>query len=257
MEQTNLQPSKNLTFTKTTPIDLIRSAIQSQKLSEASDKDLSKRFSLIFWMIGLRNHHVPTDEQMILLFKYIRKNYPNRSINELTLAFDKAINNQLDVEDYKPYDQFTLEYFVRIFNAYRKWSAMILKEFEKPIEQKTLPMPETTVKEMQEDINEYLSRKDLNINFTPPYLFDYAERLGLIKLSKEEKINIYEKAARFRKETLYVQAQSLRKEDMIEYNQFCQMYEGGAKNIKGNEVNLLKNLAKKIAFIDYATSNKL
>ena len=88
---------------------MIRSAIESQKLSEASDKDLSKRFSLIFWMIGLRNHHVPTDEQMILLFQYIRKNYPNRSINELTLAFDKAINNQLDVEDYKPYDQFTLE----------------------------------------------------------------------------------------------------------------------------------------------------
>lgn len=241
-----------MTSIKTTPIDLIKQAIQSQKISESTDKDLSKRFSLIFWMIGLRNQHVPTDEQMKMLFQYIRKNFPDRSINEITLAFDKAINNQLEVDDYKPYDQFTLEYFLRIFNAYRKWSYQLLKDFQKPEEPKQLPMPETTKEEMQQDIQEYLNRKHLNINFVPPYLFDYCERLGLINLTKEQKFEIYEKAADVRKETLYIQAQSMRKEDIIEYNQYCQLLKEGIKNIKGTEVNILKNLSKKIAFIEYA-----
>lgn len=220
------------------------------KINEASDKELSERFAIIYWMIGLRPQHFPTEEQSLMIFNYIRNNFGNRFVNELVFAFDKAINNLLDIDDVKVYDQFTLEYFVRIFNSYRKWSYCILKENEKPIEYKSLPMPETTEIEMQSEINEYLN-KELNINYLPPYLYDYAEKLNLIKLSKQEKIAIFDKAKLFRKHQLREIAENYRKEDIVDYNNFCHKLDTGFKK---DDIELfnLKNLAKKIAFIDYA-----
>jgi hypothetical protein len=234
-------------------IDTVKQALEGLKISEASDKELSQKFGIVYWMIGLRPKHFPTAEQDQFLFNYIRTNYPNKTVNELIIAFDKAINGLLDIDDIKCYDQFTLEYFCRIFNSYRRWLKNFSNENIKQQEIKALPMAETTEQEMKEDIQYYLN-SDLNINFIPPYLFDYLERLGMYKLSKLERIAIFDKAKDYRKQQLKEIASSFSKEDIANYNYFCHKLEVGFEK-DSQELYNLKNLAKKMAFIDYAKNN--
>ena len=230
--------------------DKVRDALGGLKIKDATDKELSERFTLIYWMIGLRPQHFPTPEQDKFLFSYIRDNFGSRTTTELILAFDRAINGVLDIDDVKCYDQFTLEYFCRIFNAYRKWVFNLSKEIQKPQEYKSLPMAETTEQEMREDIEYYL-KSDLNIKLIPPYLYDYLERLNIHKLSKDEKIAVFDKAITYRKFELKEFAQSYDKGDIANYNYFCHKLETGFEK-DSQEMFHLKNLAKKMAFIYYA-----
>jgi len=234
----------------TDTVNKVKEALSANKIADASDHELSEKFVLVYWMIGLRPQHFPTAEQDQFLFNYIRSNFGSRTTNEIVLAFDRAINGVLDVDDIKCYNQFTLEYFCRIFNAYRKWVFNLSKEIEKPQEYKSLPMAETTEQEMREDIDYYL-KSDLNIRFIPPYLYDYLERLNIHKLSKEEKIAVFDKAKTYRKFELKEFAQSYTKEDIANYNYFCHKLETGFDK-DSEELHYLKNLAKKMAFIDYA-----
>ena len=237
----------------TDTVNKVKEALSANKIADATNKELTEKFVLVYWMIGLRPQHFPTFEQDEFLFNYIRSNFGSRTINEIVLAFDRAINGVLDVDDIKCYDQFTLEYFCRIFNAYRKWVFNLSKEIEKPQEYKSLPMAETTEQEMREDIDYYL-KSDLNIRFIPPYLYDYLERLNIHKLSKEEKISVFDKAKTYRKFELKEFAQSYTKEDIANYNYFCHKLETGFDK-DSEELHYLKNLAKKMAFIDYAKNN--
>lgn len=234
----------------TVTVDKVKEALSGTKIQDATDKELSERFVMIYWMIGLRPQHFPSAEQDQFLFTYLRNNFGSRTTTELVLAFDRAINGVLDIDDVKCYDQFTLEYFCRIFNAYRKWVFNLSKEIQKPEEYKSLPMAETTEQEMRDDINYYL-KSDLNIKFIPPYLYDYLERLNIHKLSKEEKIAVFDKAKNYRKYELKEFAQSYTKEDIANYNYFCHKMETGFDN-DSQELHHLKNIAKKMAFIDYA-----
>jgi hypothetical protein len=240
-------PTKNML---TDIADKVRSALGDLKIQDATDKQLSEKFVLIYWMVGLRPQHFPTAEQDQFLFNYLRSNFGSRTTTELVLAFDRAINGVLDVDDVKCYDQFTLEYFCRIFNAYRKWVFNLSKEIQKPEEYKSLPMAETTEQEMREDIEYYL-KGDLNIKLIPPYLYDYLERLNIHKLSKEEKIAVFDKAKIYRKFELKEFAQSYDKGDIANYNYFCHKLETGFEK-DSQEMFHLKNLAKKMAFIYYA-----
>ena len=101
---------------------------------------------------------------------------------------------------------------------------------------------------------DYCTRSDLNIRFIPPYLYDYLERLNIHKLSKEEKIAVFDKAKTYRKFELKEFAQSYTKEDIANYNYFCHKLETGFDK-DSEELHYLKNLAKKMAFIDYAKNN--
>lgn len=229
-------------------------ALQGIKIKDAEDSELSNKLGIVYWMIGLRPQHFPTKEQDSYFFNYLRKNFPNKTTNEIVIAFDKAINGKLDIEDVKCYDQFTLEYFCRIFNAYRKWSSNLFKELPNKETKQIENMPEVTEKEMKEDI-EYFRNKVVNerlsINFIPTYLYDYCEKLKLIKLSKLEKFALIDKAKQFKKDQLKLKASSFNKDDIAEYNSFCHLLEKGF--IKDSlEMNNIINLAKKIAFIDYA-----
>jgi hypothetical protein len=78
----------------------------------------------------------------------------------------------------------------------------------------------------------------------------------MYKLSKLERIAIFDKAKDYRKQQLKEIASSFSKEDIANYNYFCHKLEVGFEK-DSQELYNLKNLAKKIAFIDYAKNNKL
>ena len=118
--------NKDLNKESLIPIGMINKAITGKRILDSTDSEIAKRLSLIYFMIGLRPHHFPTKEEDVFLFSYIRKNYPNTTLDEIYLAFDLAIKNVLDVSDIKCYDQFSIEYFVRIMTGYYRYAKNII-----------------------------------------------------------------------------------------------------------------------------------
>lgn len=79
--------------------------------------------------IGIRANNIPDDIEKQVLVDHIKKNYPNNTIDEIRLAFDMAINEELDInpDDVKHYENFSCMYFSRIMNAYVSWAAQEYK----------------------------------------------------------------------------------------------------------------------------------
>ena len=206
--------------------------------------------------MGLRPQHYPTLEQDRILLAFIRTEYSQKTLEELILAFRLAIKDELDLktEDIRVYDQFTPEYLGRIMTAYSKW----LKD-----KNKQLPQPEpkmlfhntiTSEAEKLQDIAEWEAKDDLNIDFIPPYLYDYLVEFKKIDPSKKDKWTAMERATEVRKSKLQEDSLSMNKNAIDEYQSFLKMYESG--EYVGNEINRITLIAKKIMVFDYLTQKK-
>jgi len=243
-----------------TQIDIVKKALTGKLIADATDKELSSKLSLVYMLIGLRPQHFPTQEQDVFIFSYIRSHYGQKTLDEINLAFDKAIQGELNLTDVKLYDQFTIEYFVRIMNAYRDWLKKVHQEAMsklKDIEQEVkVDIMQTTKEEKLEDIAEWESKKELNFNFIPPYLYDYLTEEGKIMHSPDEKMEIYERACNVRYHELKQEAEGRDKSAVIDYNNFNLMYKQGFRAIKGDEVQRIRNIAKKIGVYEYLKSKK-
>lgn len=130
-----------------------------------------------------------------------------------------------------------------------------LVQFEKePV--KTLPnaSQEISEKEMIKEVEEYLNRDELNLNFLPGYLYEYCEKLGLVHYNKEEKLSILEEAKNQRRNILANYAKTNKIDDIIAFNQFCNMVK--VDELDETEKLRVKELAKKIAFKKYYEKNR-
>lgn len=246
--------------TLNTQIDIVKKALTGKLIAEATDKELSNRLSLVYMLIGLRPQHFPTQEQDVFIFNYIRSHYGQKTLDEITLAFDKAIQGELDIDDVKVYDQFTIEYFVRIMNGYRQWMKKVhqvamsrIKEIEQEVKTDIM---QTSKQEKLDDIAEWEAKKEINFNFIPPYLYDYLCEVGKIIHTKEDKIDIYERACNVRYHELKQEAEGRDKSAIADYNKFSLMYKKGYKHITGEEVRRIRNIAKKIGVYEYLKDEK-
>jgi len=120
----------------------------------------------------------------------------------------------------------------------------------------SLPMAsnEISQKEMIQDVEEYLAKNTLEINLIPIFIYEYAEKLGYINLSKEEKLKIYDEAKSYRQRELSSNAKSNRIDDIMANNMFFEMVK--KNEITDEEKFRLQNLSKKIAFKKFYESKK-
>lgn len=84
-------------------------------------------------LVGLRANNLPDDLEKTVLINFIQSNYGGHTIAEIRLAFELAINGQLELknEEITSYENFSVLYFSRIMNAYQKWSAQEFKQVVK------------------------------------------------------------------------------------------------------------------------------
>jgi hypothetical protein len=227
----------------------------SKKIADATNKELAVEFSKVYFLIGLRPQHCPNEEQSKLIFDYIRFHYPVKTIKEIYLAFDLAIHGKYEV-DHKVFDQFTIEYFVRIFNAYRKY----LVEMHKILQENTkLESPKIEYKvnhheEMEAEIEEFLQQKQIDFRFLPIYLYNYLERLNKISLSIEEKKEYYQKAIQYFKKQLQNENNYGIMDSVREIKRFDKLL---AEDSLTDDYKInLKDIAKRMVVFDYWTKNK-
>lgn len=231
-----------------TPIGTIHKAAAAKKLIDCTDAELAKRLSMIYFIIGLRPQHFPSKEEDYFLFSYIRKKYATYSIDELYLAFDLAINNKLDIDEWKVYDQFSIEYLVRIMNSYRRFAAKQIQEHQP---QKIENTVQITKEEKIADIENFIKQESVNIRLIPIYLFDWMVEMGYIKQSEEEKTAVYSEAIKYRYKELRDKFESNPMDQGIkrEYKTFRDLMQNNFENVPDKEVSAIHRWYKILSIL--------
>jgi hypothetical protein len=130
-------------------------------------------------LVGVRAQNLPNDHEKTILVNYIKKNYGGHTPEEIKLAFEKAINGELDV-DATCFENFSVLYFSKVMNAYREWAVQQIKHEEEVV----LPIQLTDQQLddiVRKDIEEFFQRcRKGNIQAVPPYFKEILVKDGLI-----------------------------------------------------------------------------
>ena len=180
-------------------IQQARSAI-TLRLSEDNTIKQALRYSML--LVGLRGSNLPTEEEKFVLTNFVKSNFGNNTCEEIKLAFEIAVAQKLNI-DSKCYENFSCEYFGRIMNAYNDYVKEEIKNLPKPIEPlKEKPSDQELKKQAIDTANEYANqiryceKNDKKFTFIAgglSILFDYLEEFNIPTISKEERIELWNK----------------------------------------------------------------
>ena len=208
-------------------------------------------FAKIYTLIGLRGHHLPTKEQDAFHIQFIKRNYGSRKLAEIYFAFELAVLGKLDLEDVKCYDQFTMEYFGRIMQSYRRYFNQNVPITQ--LEAKETTLIENVIQPIEKDkeVKEWRLNALQSIYSFPLYIYDYLTDLNKISLTSAEKFNYLEKAYKYQI-SLYEKEMNYKDMKLLKNN----YAHSGIKGITGEYCNLLRNLAKRLIVKDYYESQE-
>ena len=173
-----------------------------KKIREFHNEDFQNLHKLLLkWgkFIGLKE--APDDESMFMLVVFVKENFIDVSLSEITNAFNMACAGKLNV-NVEHYNSFSPIYISKIINAYKENKRMVMhrlyeaeqnaikKENEKPLtpeqlEQKNTENALTVFQHYQQD------------GRIPDYgfmIYDFLVSKKLIKFNKEEKTEILTRA---------------------------------------------------------------
>lgn len=113
-------------------VELFERCLKSKKIFECNEDQIKDVLKYVMLLVGIRAKTVSLfeDEEKKVLIMFLRRNYAGHTIDEIKLAFDKAIIGELGLEakEIKPYENFSCEYIGRIMSAYRKWAGDTYRE---------------------------------------------------------------------------------------------------------------------------------
>lgn len=175
-------------------------AKQGNTLRTTNEKDLKQVLRYSMLLVGLRANNMPTEEESFVLINFIQTNFANVTIAEIKLAFDMAVSGKLGI-DAKCYENFSCEFFGRIMARYLEFSAEETRIIsQKVIEDQPLPKPSSEQLKAQAiaSANMYAEQvsKDRNFKWIAGglnYLYDVAKETNILRISSEEKQEIWEK----------------------------------------------------------------
>lgn len=92
------------------------------KLTSIEELEKVLRYCMV--LVGLRASNLPGKEEKAILINHIQKYYSGHSIAEIKLAFDMAVNGELNIQHSEVvcYENFSILYFCNIMNVYREWA---------------------------------------------------------------------------------------------------------------------------------------
>lgn len=95
-------------------------------------QELIQALRYVMLLVGVREANLPSREERAVLLNYIQTYYAGHTAKEIRLAFEMAIAGKLGEVKVETYENFSVEYFTRIMNAYRSWSSVAYRQFIKP-----------------------------------------------------------------------------------------------------------------------------
>jgi len=253
----NLAPAKQ----DRKPIEAIKvnvsraeNALRDKLIDDCTEDEIKVKLILIYSMVGLRSQFYPVNEEKKNLHDYIRLKFGKKTLSELVLAFDLAINNELELkpDDVKVYDQFTISYLALIMSAYKLWLSHQSKQVKKDtpmIEEKK----ELTDEEKMDWIEEWKAKEVINIELIPVMFYDFLSDKGLLPVTNKQKWEYLEKAKQFIKGLLLEDMNTCKTNDAYQaWNKFQNMEANG---FEGDFKDRILNRSKKLIVFDYLKVN--
>jgi len=230
-------------------IDGMIQILRSKKIIDCTPKEIIEKLSLIYMLVGLRPQHFPTQQEDVLLITFIKKHFARQGIDELYYAFELAITGELDIDDVKVYDQFTLEYLMRIMNSYKRHMIEKCKEIQTKIKPVEPEVPKLTDDDKRQEIDEWRIRIKKDGRLLPFYLYDWMKQLKIIDMEESEILKYYGKAIRIREHELRRNAETFGG-DRKELKEFMHMKSNHFANITRDEERHIDSIFKRLVVID-------
>lgn len=80
-------------------------------------------------MLGMKGEKLPSENEMVNMYKSVMEEYPNLKIGEMALAFDLAAKGKLDIE-VETYQNFSMLYLHRILRSFARYGMQKLNEMK-------------------------------------------------------------------------------------------------------------------------------
>jgi hypothetical protein len=251
INQSVQQAEKKSTPLEITNVNKANLALGGKFIGESTEQEVKERLKRIYAMIGLRPHHFPVDEEKQFLHDFIFVKYSRKTLDELVLAFELALDGQLDVEDVKVYDQFTCEYLARIMNGYRNW----LKNVSAIEATKKKPVAfidnkrELTFDEIQEWVNEWKAKEKIELDLIPLTFYEFLVGNGSLVVSNEKKWEYIQKATVAIKVGLHEEMNTCKTNNA--YNLFRDFERMEKDGFEGEMKGRILNKAKRLLIHEY------
>ncbi len=108
---------------KTSELEKFEQILQAKKPNECTDEEIKQTVRYCMLLVGIRANTINNMDEMekMVLIEFIKTRFSKITIDEIKLAFTKAVAYELDI-DPKHYENFSCEYFGRIISGYRTWA---------------------------------------------------------------------------------------------------------------------------------------
>jgi len=179
-----------------------------RNLDPGNDEPIKAVLRYVFTLIGLRPEYIPDEIQKAVLIDFIRKDLKNFGIEEIPIAFRKAIKGELGI-DANHYQTFSALYLANVMSAYETERRTALKNYLREVEEEERKKPKPMTDAERIEIHEgwiregilkpylyYLKTGTLTFGITPySIIYRSLEKdLRFVNYSPEEKREIYEEA---------------------------------------------------------------
>lgn len=126
-----------------------------QRISQLTEEDLKKVLRYVYSLVGIRAQNLPAGEEKIFLHAYIFEHYGSHTPAEIRLAFDMAVQGQLDLapDEVKCYENFSVLYFATIMRAYRAWA---IEQARRQERNEPPPVNQPDLERIEQEYQDYL-----------------------------------------------------------------------------------------------------
>lgn len=165
-------------------------ALSSKHLKIGDDNDrLKSCIRLQMLKVGIRANNLPNDEEKDVLIDFVKRNFGQFSVNQISEAFELAITGELPIKDAGCYENFSCEYFGRIMAGYKAYlinTGRVQKNIDierKAIANNDLPLLENRNANWEPHILELKDKikKGQIPEIIPTSIYDWLEKKNLIK----------------------------------------------------------------------------
>ena len=167
------------------------------KVSECEKLDIYNKLAAIYVRLGLKGQNLPDKYETVMFMDYIRENLSEFTLAEIELAFNFYIANKLDFKD-PLFQNFTLNFLENVMQSYKRLRATTPHPDVKPLPEKTKPTAqEIDLIERNAALKKFQEYKDhMDLWDFGGATFAFLWRLGLIRLTEEEREQLKLKAER-------------------------------------------------------------
>jgi hypothetical protein len=137
-EQNSISTPIRLTNSEALDLERFKLSRTSQPISVLSGALVVDELINGMQKLGVKGDKMPTNADLLLMYKSIMEEYPNIKVGELSLAFDLAAKGKLDI-DAETYQNFSMIYLHRILRAFARYGMQKLNEIKPVVESKWQP----------------------------------------------------------------------------------------------------------------------